>query len=86
MNKIEPNRIMSNMVWDNIHIDNFNKAIITVGIRAKEEYVANLEQAVIDLVKDLELAKDTLETCSAHDPDMLDATILTVEQTIKRYS
>jgi hypothetical protein len=36
-------RILSNRVASNIHIDDFNKAMIVVAIRAKEEYVLQLQ-------------------------------------------
>jgi DNA/RNA-binding domain of Phe-tRNA-synthetase-like protein len=37
-------RILSNRVASNIHIDDFNKAMIVVAIRAKEDYVAQLKE------------------------------------------
>lgn len=50
----KPNRSLSQGVWENIHIDDLNKAIIVVGIRAKEDYVATLETTRTDLLEVLD--------------------------------
>ncbi len=53
---IKPNRVLSGQVWKNIHIDDLNKALIVVGIRAKEDYVATLENTKADLLEALQVA------------------------------
>lgn len=50
---IKPNRGLSQAVWENIHIDDLNKAIIVTGIRAQEEYIATLRNTRADLLEAL---------------------------------
>ena len=51
---VKPDRTLSEIVHRNIHIDDLNKAIIVVGIRAKEDYVATLETTKADLLQVLD--------------------------------
>jgi hypothetical protein len=51
----KPDRTLSGIVWRNIHIDDMNKTIIVVGIRAKEDYVFALKKdntALLDSLKE----------------------------------
>ena len=59
----KPDRTLSNQVASNIHIDDFNKAMIVVGIRRKEETIAHLESRL----NEYPTLKAATETLSAND-------------------
>ena len=56
----EVNRVLSNRVANNIHIDDFNKAMIVVAIRAKEEYVLQLQEKNERLIEGIRDARHCL--------------------------
>ena len=47
----EPNRSLSNWIWRNRHIDEFNKAVLVVRVRAYEEIITDLETEVQTLLE-----------------------------------
>ena len=59
---IKPNRVLSEQVAKNIHIDDLNKALIVVGIRAKEDYVSTLKNTNAALLDNLEEALEVVCT------------------------